>query len=74
MLKVDFYAIELNWPEDGHYSYLYSYPENHRGVYSTTDDPEEGKHWQTEEEAREFLETFPYKDDFHVQAIMTSDD
>ena len=64
-----FYTLEYNTIEDGHYRYLYSKPENHEG-YITTDDPGDAMRWNSQEEASAYLETFPYKMDFHVQGIL----
>lgn len=73
MMKITYYALEYNEPVDGHYRYLASTSESNGG-YRDTDVPREAMHWLTEKDAAKYLETFPYRNDFHVQAMLTEDD
>lgn len=69
-----FYVIEYNTPASGHYLYLDDVLENTKTrapeYYTTTDQPAKALHWPTKDEAEKFLAGLPFKDDFHVQAII----
>ena len=72
MQKITYYALEYNEPVDGHFRYLLSTQEA-TGGYRDTDVPREAMHWSTEKAAAKYLESFPYRNDFHVQAMLTED-
>ena len=72
MQKITYYALEYNEPVDGHYRYLVNTPEANGG-YRDTDVPREAMHWFTEKDAAKYLDSFPHRKDFHVQAMLTED-
>lgn len=73
MKKITYYSLEFNEPVDGYYRYLMNSPETTDG-YLYTDVPADAMKWFTEKDAAKYLESFPYRKDFHVQAMLTEDD
>ena len=53
--------------------YLYSKPSNHEG-YLGTPTPTDAMHWRTKDSAERYLESFQYKDGFHVQSVCTDEE
>lgn len=68
-----YYALEHNDIVNGHYIYLDDIledPDTHKiTYYSTTDKPADAMHWDTDRNARKFMDNLPFKDSFHVQRM-----